>query len=84
MYVMPTQANKTERELLKLAVDAVARETELPIRVARVEPKVGGRIYDTLLDVNGNKLIVETKKWAPQANLGALIAQLQAMPSTSG
>ena len=77
---MTLQTNKNEREVLKLAVDAVARETDLPIRVAQIEPNMGGRIYDALLEVAGKKLIVETKKWAPQANLGALIAQIQTMP----
>jgi len=77
---MTLETNKTEQEVLELAVDAVARETELPIRVARVEPKMGDRTYDALIDVAGKKLIAEAKKWAPQANLGALIAQIHAMP----
>jgi len=80
MYKMPRKTNKTEGELLQLAIDAVAQETELPIRVARVEPRIAGRVYDALVEVNGNELIVETKKWAPQANLGALIAQIENMP----
>jgi hypothetical protein len=77
---MPRNTNPTEQQVLQRAVDAVARETELPIRVARVEPKIGGRTYDALIDVNGNELLAETKRWAAQANLGAMVAQIEAMP----
>jgi hypothetical protein len=80
MYDMPETPKNTEAQLLELAVQAVTQETELPIRIARTQPRVGGRTYDALLDVAGNELIAETKKWAQQANLGALIAQIRNMP----
>ena len=77
---MPEKTNQDERKLLALAIDAVGQETDLPVRVVRIQPRIDGHTYDAIIEVNGNELIAETKKWAPHANLGAMIAQIQNMP----
>ncbi len=74
--------NQPDAEVLNRAIDAVARETGLRLRIDELEVKEGPYIIDAVLGVEGRneRLAAEVKRWAPQANLGALINQVQALP----
>jgi len=72
----------TEQEILDRAIQAVARETELRIVPAQWKAQVEGQWVDALVHVEpGDQVLaVEIKKWAQQANLGALINQIKQLP----
>jgi hypothetical protein len=74
--------NQPDAEVLNRAVDAVARETGLRLRIDELEVREGPYTLDAVLGVEGRneRLAAEIKRWAPQANLGALINQVQALP----
>ncbi|MCP4284964.1 MAG: hypothetical protein GY792_10995 [Gammaproteobacteria bacterium] len=71
-----------DTELLEQAVDAVATEAGLQLHIDKLEAKHGQYHLDALLTVAGSKepLAAAVKRWAAQANLGALINQVQALP----
>ncbi|MCU7854287.1 MAG: hypothetical protein KZQ79_01100, partial [Candidatus Thiodiazotropha sp. (ex Lucinoma borealis)] len=60
----------------------VARETGLPLQIDELEVREGPYTLDAVLRLEGRneRLAAEVKRWAPQANLGALINQVQALP----
>jgi len=76
------RANPVDTELLEQAIDAVAREAGLHLRIDEPEARHGQYYLDAVLKVAGSKvpLAAEVKRWAAQANLGALISQVQALP----
>jgi len=77
-----TDAHQTEEAILNRAIETVARETGLRLRIDKLRGKAGLREIDAVLTIKGRKerLAAEIKRWAPQANLGALINQVQALP----
>jgi hypothetical protein len=72
----------TEQEILDRAIQAVELETGLRIQIERREHPVGDYRVDALvrLEPGDRMLMVEIKKWAQHANLGALINQVKQLP----
>ena len=72
----------TEQEILDRAIQAVELETGLRIRIERREHPVGDYRVDAIvrLELGNQMLMVEIKKWAQHANLGALINQVKQLP----
>jgi hypothetical protein len=62
----------------------VEREVGVCLRKQKLEVQVEGRRIDAILQLEpgGQTFMAEVKKWAPQANLGALINQIQQLPET--
>lgn len=73
-----------EQELLERAIQAVERETGIQLRVLQREHRNDRRRVDAVLElVPGQQtFMVEVKRWAQHANLGALINQIQQLPQT--
>ncbi len=73
---------RAEIDILAQAMNAVARETGLHLRIEERDVKRGQREIDAVLAVEGRKerLEAEVKRWAPQANLGAVINRILALP----
>ncbi len=71
-----------EQEILNLAVHAVERETGLRIQIEQSPAHIGDYQIDAIvqLERGGQRLAVEIKNWAQQANLGALISQIKQLP----
>lgn len=74
---------KAEWEILQQAIEAYNRNTELQIKVKQKNVLRDGHQLDVLLQIEGCKkpLAAEIKKWAQQANLGALINQVKSLPA---
>lgn len=72
----------TEHELLEKAIVAFQNETGLPLDVLQEEMDVDGIIVDAIIQLpqQDTQLAVEVKKWAQQANLGALAEQIKRLP----
>lgn len=71
-----------EQNLLDMAVEAVYRETGIRL-VPNRAPVIDGIEYDAALEVEGYGHLcftAELKRWAQQANLGALANQIQTLP----
>jgi len=71
-----------EQTILDAAIAAVYRTTGIRLKV-HPEIKKGNRILDTEITVEGYKkprFTVDVKKWAQQANFGAMINQVQQLP----
>jgi len=77
---------KTELEILDRAIKAVERETGLRLRTEQWEARLGNRQVDAIVRLEpGNRtLVAEIKKWAQQANFGALISQVKQFPEDEG
>jgi len=71
-----------EHDILDQALQAVMRETGLRLDVKDVDVKIDNYQIDALVQIEGVKamLAAEVKKWAPQANFGALIDQVKQLP----
>jgi len=76
------EIKETEIEVLEQAVEAMQRETGARLEIVRLAPQVGRMRLDAELRLHpgGKQLFAEVKKWAPQANLGALINQIREFP----
>lgn len=72
----------TEREILDKALQAVKDGTGLRLYVEQTEVLLNDYRVDALIKIEGVKeiLAAEVKKWAQQANLGALINQVKNLP----
>lgn len=81
MYA-PNKEDHADTNILHRAIDAIALETGLHLHINELEVERDHRRLDAVLAVEGQKelLAAEVKRWAPQANLGALINQIQALP----
>ena len=68
----------TERDILNEAIGAIHREAGLRLDVVGREVRKGDKRIDAIIRMPGadNPLVAEIKKWAPYANLGAVINQL--------
>jgi hypothetical protein len=73
---------QAETNILNRAIDAIARETGLQLHIEALQEKQDRYTLDAVLRLEGRDelLAAEVKRWAPQANLGALINQVQALP----
>jgi len=71
-----------DQAILDRAIEAVEHEARVRLRVeSRIIFLNDQGVDDTLqLEPGGKKLAVEIKKWAQQANIGALIHQVQQLP----
>jgi len=69
----------TEYDILDAAVGAIHREVGLCLDVVERNVKKNDKRTDAFIQMpdNGVRLAVEIKKWATQANLGAVINQLK-------
>ena len=72
----------TEHQLLEQAIHAFHNETGLLMHVIQEQVKIDGLIIDAIIKSphDGDKFAVEVKRWAPQANLGALADQVKRLP----
>lgn len=71
-----------ENKIIGLAVEAVYRETGLKLRTYD-EPFLEGRYFDATIEVEGYehlRFTAEVKRWVQQANLGAVINQIEQLP----
>ena len=71
-----------ERNVLDAAIAAVYRTTGIKIK-ATPQKKKGGELVDAELTIDGYKKArfnAEIKKWAQQANFGAIVNQVKQMP----
>lgn len=73
-----------EHELLEQAIQAFHIETGLLLEIVQEQVMLKGYELDAIIKIpqHGVKLGVEIKRWAQQANLGALADQIKRMPMT--
>ena len=71
-----------EKDILDAAIGAVNREAGLRLDVVGREVKWEDKYIDAIIQMpdNGIRLAAEIKKWAAQANLGAVIHQINNLP----
>ena len=72
---------KRDHEILERALEAVNRETGRRLRMLKknlIQPD--GKVVDATIEVEGMQYHVGVKKWAQQANFGALIYQVKELP----
>ena len=71
-----------EHELLEEAIHAFHDETGLMLDVIQEQVNIDGLEVDAIIKAPhcGGKLAVEVKRWAQQANLGALADQVKRLP----
>lgn len=76
------QVDNTEQDILKQALRALMHETGLCLHVEKTRVRINDCQVDALirLDEGNTILAAEVKKWAQQANLGALINQVKNLP----
>jgi len=81
MYIMYRDTHR-DQAILDRAIQAVGRETGVRLCVEKYDEFIKDQGVDAVvrLDPGGRELAVEVKKWAQQANLGALIHQVQQLP----
>ena len=68
----------TEYNILNQAIDAIHRDVGLRMDIIERDIKKDGKYIDAIIQMpeNGVRFVVEIKKWANQANLGAVINQI--------
>jgi hypothetical protein len=82
MY-MNVQEPYTEQETLDQALQAVRHATGLHLTMLETGTAPKDLGPDALIQLeDGQQLAVEVKKWAQQANLGALVNQIKHLPAT--
>lgn len=70
-----------EQALLERAIQAVEHETGVHLQVLPRKPPKSKQQADFIIELEpGKTLLVEVKRWAQHANLGALINQVQQLP----
>ena len=81
MYKMAKQET-INNPLLAEAIAAFHHETDLRLTVKQEEARVDGTHIDAIVQLNDQDppMAVEIKKWAAQANLGAIINQVNNLP----
>jgi len=70
-----------ETRLLEQALAAIEREAGLHLTQEKTRQATAREEHDAVVLINGTRLLVEVKKWAQQANIGALIHQIQQLPA---
>ena len=71
---------RAEEDLLDQALAAIEREAGLRVTLEERDPTIADQRYDAVVRIDGTRLLVEVKKWAQHANVGALIDQIKKMP----
>lgn len=81
MYIM-NKETRTEQEILEQALLAVRNEAGLCLYIEEIEAQIDNYRIDAILGIEdrNNKFAAQIKKWAQQANLGALVNQIQNLP----
>ena len=69
-----------EIRILEKALMAIEREAGLRLTLENMEPATEDHRYDATVRLDGKRLLVEVKKWAQHANVGALIDQIHKLP----
>lgn len=72
-----------EKNLLEQAIEAVYKETGLEFHIAHTEFAERAFPYDAVVEIEGYehlKFTAEIKRWAQQANFGALVNQIEQLP----
>ena len=72
-----------EKNLLEQAIEAVYKETGLEFHIAHTAFAERAFQYDAVVEIEGYehlKFTAEIKRWAQQANLGALVNQIEQLP----
>ena len=71
-----------ENELLLQAVNAFQAETGLALHIVQEEPGLGNKQVDAFVRLpnQAGTLAIEIKRWAQQANIGALAEQIHRLP----
>lgn len=72
-----------KEEILDRAIRAVEQEVGLRMHVEQMDVDIGGIKVDGVvrLEPGDRTIAVEIKKWAQQANIGALISQVKRLPN---
>jgi len=73
----------TDRQLLSTAIELASRQTGLRLYALDEAATTGEQAVDALIEVEGYPALrfsALLKKWAPQANLGALVEQVRRLP----
>ncbi|GBE09287.1 MAG TPA: hypothetical protein ENG90_04870 [Gammaproteobacteria bacterium] len=83
MYIMK-EYETLEQLQLEQAIIAVGQKTGLDIEVSELEAYGHGKRVDAFVYIKGQDqmMAAEIKRWAQQANLGALINQIKQLPET--
>jgi hypothetical protein len=73
---------ETEQALLAKAIHALHEETGLLLQIVEEQANVDGTDVDAIIQIpnQDGHFAVEIKKWAQQANLGALVEQVKRLP----
>ena len=74
---------ENEQTLLEQAIAAIYREAGLRLEIMEYDRAEDGLRMDTILGVKGYEPLqfaAEIKKWAQQANFGAVVAQIKTLP----
>jgi len=81
---MNSQISETEQKIVKSAIRALELETGLCMLVEEWDIVLENQQVDAVVSLEkaGNRFAVEIKKWAQQANIGALIHQIKQLPET--
>jgi len=74
--------DETEQNILKQALCVLKHETGLCLDIEDTQVKIDNTWVDALINLDEGKTVfaAEIKKWAQQANLGALIHQVKNLP----
>ncbi len=72
--------NNTDNQILQRALDAFEREVGEKPRVLKAETETEKADADAVIKIGDQKYYAEIKRWAPQANFGALIYQIRELP----
>lgn len=79
--VHKVKMNKIDKEILDNAAAALKAETGRELLVKREQQvKRGGEHIDAVVTLEGTEYNAEVKRWVQQANLGALMYQLEKLP----
>ena len=72
--------NKIEEQILQRAINAFEYEVGKKLRVLKTEAVIDKNVIDAVVGLGEEKFNVEVKRWAQQANFGALVFQITELP----
>lgn len=81
VYIMSVET-RADKDILEQALLAVRNETGLCLYIEEIEAQFDNDRIDAIVGIDGgnNTFAAVIKKWAQQANLGALVNQIQNLP----
>lgn len=74
------RVNATDIEILERVMEAFELETGRRLHVQKLGTRIGDQEIDAVVQFGGVEYNVQIKRWVQQANLGALIHQVQQLP----